>query len=200
MAYPGGHGLGIFDEGEDVLLICDHELGWVDKTTTDGRLIMTLLTRWIEQGVSFNKKVAEVVASEDVQAILNTLVDPDANKSEMEQRLASEVTPASEDILNQLEQSRVRIRALAAGVHWLQANFSHGKAADTLIRALVEVSEQLTWLDLGGSSVTDAALPDLQKCINLTRLHLENTAVTDKGMEYIKELPHLEYLIRHFHK
>lgn len=41
--YPGGHGLTLFDEGgEDVLFICDPEAGQVDKTTTDGRLLMTL--------------------------------------------------------------------------------------------------------------------------------------------------------------
>lgn len=43
--YPGGHGLTIFDEGgEDVLFICDPNVGQVDKTTTDGRILMTLET------------------------------------------------------------------------------------------------------------------------------------------------------------
>jgi hypothetical protein len=43
--YPGGHGLTIFDEGgEDVLFICDPGLGRVDKTTVDGKVLMTLKT------------------------------------------------------------------------------------------------------------------------------------------------------------
>ncbi|MGB3589046.1 MAG: 6-bladed beta-propeller, partial [Tunicatimonas sp.] len=42
--YPGGHGLTIFDEGgEDVLFICDPG-GRVDKTTVDGKKLMTLKT------------------------------------------------------------------------------------------------------------------------------------------------------------
>ncbi len=44
-AYPGGHGLSIFREGEeDMLFICDPNIGRVDKTTTDGKLLMTLKT------------------------------------------------------------------------------------------------------------------------------------------------------------
>ena len=43
--YSGGHGLTIFDEGgEDVLFICDPNIGQVDKTTVDGRVLMTLKT------------------------------------------------------------------------------------------------------------------------------------------------------------
>jgi hypothetical protein len=43
--YPGGHGLTLFDEGgEDMLFICDPGEGRVDKTTVDGKKLMTLKT------------------------------------------------------------------------------------------------------------------------------------------------------------
>ncbi|MCG2587593.1 hypothetical protein [Rhodohalobacter sulfatireducens] len=41
--FPGGHGLTLFDEGgEDVLFITDYSLEKVFKTTTDGRMLMTI--------------------------------------------------------------------------------------------------------------------------------------------------------------
>lgn len=41
--YPGGHGLTLFNEnGEDVLFICDNNRHQVIKTTTDGRVLLTL--------------------------------------------------------------------------------------------------------------------------------------------------------------
>jgi hypothetical protein len=44
-AYPGGHGLTIFNEGgEDVLFICDSTIGRIDKTTVDGKVLMSLKT------------------------------------------------------------------------------------------------------------------------------------------------------------
>lgn len=43
--YPGGHGLSIFDEGgEDMLLICDPNIGKVVKTNVEGNVLMTLQT------------------------------------------------------------------------------------------------------------------------------------------------------------
>ncbi|WPP48348.1 6-bladed beta-propeller [Catalinimonas niigatensis] len=43
--YPGGHGLSIFDEGgEDMLLICDPNIGKVVKTDIKGKVLMTLQT------------------------------------------------------------------------------------------------------------------------------------------------------------
>jgi hypothetical protein len=43
--YPGGHGLSIFNEGgQDMLFISDPNIGRVDKTTVDGKVLMTLKT------------------------------------------------------------------------------------------------------------------------------------------------------------
>ncbi|HEX8528545.1 MAG TPA: 6-bladed beta-propeller, partial [Cytophagales bacterium] len=44
-AYPGGHGLSLSKEGgEDMLFISDPNIGRVDKTTVEGKLLMTLKT------------------------------------------------------------------------------------------------------------------------------------------------------------
>lgn len=41
--FPGGHGLSIFNEGgEDMLFICDPNIGRVVKTTVDGKILMDL--------------------------------------------------------------------------------------------------------------------------------------------------------------
>ncbi len=41
--FPGGHGLTLHSEGgEDYLYICDYELSKVFKTTTDGRVLLTI--------------------------------------------------------------------------------------------------------------------------------------------------------------
>ncbi|MDO1450959.1 6-bladed beta-propeller [Rhodocytophaga aerolata] len=43
--YPGGHGLSLAKEGsEDMLFISDPNIGRVDKTTVDGKVLMTLKT------------------------------------------------------------------------------------------------------------------------------------------------------------
>ena len=155
-----------------------------------------LLTWWINEGAPFDKKVAEVEPGENVRSILNTLVDPDANKTEVEKLLATQVDPADEKTLREIQDRGILVRPLAHDMNWLQANVKpqNTQPADSVIHAFSGVSEQLTWLNLGGTGTTDELLASIVGFKNLTRLHLENTRVTDKGLKHLKKLPYLEYL------
>ena len=153
-----------------------------------------LLTWWINEGASFDKKVAELTADDETKAVLATLVDPDANKTEVEKLLASEVAPADKAALTQLGKSGVLVMPLSAEVSWLQVSMSSRGSGDSLVSALSSVAEQLTWLDLGNTQTTDEALKALPQFKNLTRLHLENTQISDAGLQHLKDLPYLEYL------
>ncbi len=153
-----------------------------------------LLNWWVKEGAPFDKKVAEVKVDEEIQAVLNTLVDPGANMTEVEKLLASEVAPASEQILKDLHSEGVQVMPLSAEIHWLQVSVPQNQSGDAVMNDLGKVSEQLTWLDLGGTATTDEALAAVSKFKNLTRLHLENTKVTDEGLQHLKDLPYLEYL------
>lgn len=153
-----------------------------------------LLKWWIAEGAPFDKKVAQVNVSDDVQKVLNTLVDPNANKTEVEILLASEIKAADEQTLSQLQTNGVQVMPLAEKVNWLQARIPMAKSGDSLMQSLSPLAEQLTWLDLGDTQTTDNALASLPQFKNLTRLHLENTQVTDAGLQHLKEMPYLEYL------
>ena len=155
---------------------------------------VALLTWWVNEGAPFDKTVAELTVVDEVQTVLNTLVDPDANKTEVEKLLASEVAPADEQVITQLEDAGVSVMPLAAEVSWLQASVPPRASGDSLVNALKPVATQLTWLDLGNTRTTDEALKALPQFKNLTRLHLENTQVSDAGLEYLKRLTYLEYL------
>jgi uncharacterized membrane protein len=72
-----------------------------------------LLAWWINEEATFDKKVAEVNVDEEVQMILNTLVDPDANKTEAEKLLSSKIEPADEQVLDQLQKKGVQVVSLA---------------------------------------------------------------------------------------
>ena len=153
-----------------------------------------LLKWWVAEGAPFDKKVAQVNVDDEVQKVLNTLVDPNANKSEVEILLASEVQAADEQALANLQTNGVQIMPLAEKVNWLQARIPMSKSADSIMQNLTPLAEQITWLDMGDTQTTDEALAALPQFKNLTRLHLENTQITDAGIQYIKEIPYLEYL------
>ena len=59
---------------------------------------------------------------------------------------------------------------------------------------LPKLTQQIVWLKLGDTQVTDAALTQIAKLKNLQKLHLEQTNVTDAGLKQLKDLNNLEYL------
>ena len=85
---------------------------------------------------------------------------------------------------------------LAANTNLLSVNFSlaGAKIDDAALESLKGVSEQLVWLNLANTSVTDAGLKVLAGFKNLRRLHLEKTGVGDEGLGSVKGLAELQYL------
>lgn len=171
-----------------------------DHMPPDGKTQLTdeqteLLIWWIREGASFDKTVAEVTVDDEVQAILNTLVDPDANKSEVEILLSSGAEPIEGEQLIKLRTRGIKVKPLAAKTNWLQAKLSPADSINSLMNEdLINIANQLTWLDLGGTGTTDEALVSIGQFRYLTRLHLENTLVTDQGLQYLMTLNYLEYL------
>ncbi len=69
--YPGGHGLSIFDEGgEDMLFICDPNIGKVVKTDIKGKVLMTLKTPHelgiYEEDMSFKPTETAIAPNGDI--------------------------------------------------------------------------------------------------------------------------------------
>ena len=85
---------------------------------------------------------------------------------------------------------------LAANTNLLSVNLSlaGAKINDAALESLKGVSEQLVWLNLANTSVSDAGLKVLSGFKNLRRLHLEKTGVGDEGLISVKGLAELQYL------
>ena len=59
---------------------------------------------------------------------------------------------------------------------------------------LLPIKEQLTWLNLSDTKITDDDLKVIAQFPNLSRLRLENNEVTDAGILHLTVLSHLESL------
>jgi len=65
---------------------------------------------------------------------------------------------------------------------------------DTLLKLLEPIRQQLVWLNLGNSNVTDTGMRIIGRLTNITRLHLNNTAITDSGLAQLKTDTNLHYI------
>ncbi len=106
------------------------------------------------------------------------------------------VAAADAKALEKLNQAGAVAIPLAANTNVVSVNFSMAgaKVNDAALEDLKPLAEQLVWLNLAGTSVTDAGLKSLAAFKNLQRLHLERTAVGDEGLGAVGGLAELRYL------
>jgi mono/diheme cytochrome c family protein len=111
-------------------------------------------------------------------------------------KLAEGVPAPPEDALNALRDLGVVAMPLDMTTPLVSVNLQYlgDTATDETLAQLQPLAQQITWLNLAGTAVTDAGLAQVAQLPNLTRLHLEKTAVGDAGLAQLKPLTNLEYL------
>lgn len=164
-----------------------------DHMPPEGKLQLTsdqidLISWWIDQGAPMDHTVSELEISEGISDALNKLT------VEGTSFLAkTEVPKADTAVVNKLRRRGIQVSSIAQKKNFLQAKYP--ESADSVnLELLIPISEQLTWLDLAKTAVTDSVLSRLAEFKNMTRLNLENTNIGDSGIKVLGTLEHLEYL------
>lgn len=161
---------------------------------------ISLLHWWIQNGAAFDKKVAQLKPDEKVKAFLASLETGGATQTQSTGESISpvfneKVAAASDVDIQKLTALNVIVMPVASGQNFLEANFVNARSFDDAqINLLSNLSEQIIWLKLGSTKITDKSLTELVKLKHLTRLHLEHTAITDAGLTQLQDLKYLEYL------
>ncbi len=160
---------------------------------------IALLTWWIDQGASADKKVSELKVTDQMKPVLASLTSGGGGnavaKSTVSPVLSLKVSPASEKDIEALKKVGLIVNNLSQDQNLLEVSAVNAAAfGDEQIALLAPLSGQIAWLKLGGTKITDASLKEIAKLKNLNKLHLEHTAVTDAGLVNLKGLPYLEYV------
>ena len=135
-----------------------------------------LVRLWISQGIKFKQ-------SEEVKIEKNQIIE-------------QVIPPADRNSLANLAQMGALAAPIAQDTNFIQIDFSQiaNEIGDNQLSYLKSFKEQLRWLDIGGTKITDSGLEKLVDFPNLTRLHLENTNVGDIGLSHLPALKNLVYL------
>jgi hypothetical protein len=151
---------------------------------------LAVLEWWIGAGAVHDKVVAEVGVPPRVGDILDARLGgkpPEAPPYRVATLVRSAPLAARLGIL---------IRPMSPDGPWIDVNARvAGKAfGDAQLAELAPVATAVTWLDVSGTSVTDAGLSQVRAMHWLQRLRLDETQVSDKGLASLSRLKHLEYL------
>jgi uncharacterized membrane protein len=150
-----------------------------------------LLEWWIASGAPSSGFVTTSEASNEVISKISSFLGLDKNRL-----LAQTVDPADESIIDSLQNSGFVITRLMKDNYFLDANFALSERAlnDADINLLLQLKEQLIWLDLRGSNVNDSHLEKIGTLENLIKLNLSGNDISDTGMQHLIQLPNLESL------
>ncbi len=155
---------------------------------------IALIHWWISTGASFDRKTKELEQPEKLKPVLLALQQPPAKKAPPEVP-EEPVAAADEKVLQKLKARGIVVLPVARNNNYLSVNFV---AADSVtandISLLLPLKKQVVWLRLSYKNIADSLLNIVGQLSNLTRLQLDNTPVTDKGLAHLSSLKKLQYL------
>lgn len=165
---------------------------------------IAVLTWWIENGASETATVASVKAPAEIESALAVLLAKGLPKTEAVAKVtkpkAKPLTEAEKKLVAEISAKMQALNAslmpLAQDTEQLRLGVINAadKFGDKELALLAPIAQQILWVDLSRSQVTDAAADTLAKMTNLERLHLENTKVSDASLAKLAALTNLEYL------
>ena len=158
-----------------------------------------VLKWWIASGAPFDKKVNQLAQTDKIRPVL--LSFQNAGDEEGEGTVADKDVPAQpvdkadDKAVAALKQRGALVIPIAQNSNYLEVSFLEDSTiTDKDMQLLVPVQKQIFSLKLQRTSVTDAALANLDKCDRLVRLNISHTAITDKGLASISKMSNLKYI------
>ena len=154
-----------------------------------------VLAWWIDAGVPNHDTLRALRAPAEIRVVfLRTLPAGERRAvEELQHRQASEYEATLSGLRASIPGS---LRPIVPGERDLEYTAAIAGAAfgDAELQKLGSVGNDLFWLDLSRTGITDAGLKVLAKMPNLERLDLRGTAVGDAGVRALAGLSHLETL------
>jgi len=154
---------------------------------------MELLYKWIEAGADMKKILKDYPETDSLKIFTSKFIKAPQHEEEPEEKFTfAAASPAEIKKLNDPFRS---VFPLSINSPALQAEFFVRQNFDRKkLEELLSVKEQLVILNLSHMPVTDADIKTVSKFINLEKLILNNTDITNKAMEELKNLKKLQYL------
>ncbi len=157
---------------------------------------IAVLRWWLQAGAPTNQTIAELKPPPDISRLLQpgtATASPSMTVKTVPPMSLEKALPIASKVGDDLG---IVIAAVSGNEPWLQCNaaIAGTNFGDSQLAQLLPLRLSLKWLDLAGTAVSDRGLAEVAQMPNLTRLHLERTAVTDSGLSALASLDSLEYL------
>jgi uncharacterized membrane protein len=153
---------------------------------------IALIQSWVEDGASFEHRLASFKQVSKIKGYLNSVLSQSVRKPLIP---AEDVPPANERDLSALREKGVVVIPVGAETNYLSVNFVNAReATDADLLLLLPLKDQLIWLNVGRTKITDDGLKTIGQLSNLSQLNLERTSIQDSGLANLAKLSRLTFL------
>ena len=150
---------------------------------------IALLSWWIKEGADFKAKVKELKKEEGIAAILQKFITPEDEATQLQIAAVKKAT------LQKLRSKGIPVYRIAENSNFVEVDLSRRKGIDkNTLKQLNPVAKQLISLNLGSTDIQDKDVSVLANFPHLQKLFLQQTPITDKGIEAFPKLDYLNYL------
>ena len=152
---------------------------------------IALIQYWIEEQAPFDKPIAAFENSQKITAIIETLKEA-PRQSWIPKEAVKE---ADGKALQKVTTLGVNPMRLASENNYLMVSFTgFQEVTDEQFNSLLQIKDQLVWLNLNNTRISDQQMEGISKLGNLRVLYLNNTHVTDAGISRLSALKELRWL------
>ena len=150
---------------------------------------------WIDNGADFTKKVKDVQQPDKIKPALISLQKGNEERKIIVDIPSAPVEKGDEVVMNKLRKSGVLVQPVSNGSNYLEVNFVNATVpADSLTNLLPALKKQLIQLKMSGIALTNQNISPISQCVNIRRLELDHSGITDSGLVYLQPLEHLQSL------
>jgi len=161
---------------------------------TDGKKPLTesevaILQWWIQTGAQEHALIPELHPGKKMQAILEDFFQ--VGRDEI---LDLVVPAASNDAIRKLLRDGFSVNQLTGNQNLYEVKLTPRAGTTPDYSNLLELKQQLVWLQLPACGISDEQLKTIAKLPNLYKLNLSRNPISDTGVNFIVSLPRLKVL------
>ncbi len=147
---------------------------------------IALVQVWIEEGANFEDRIGSLKQASRVKEYIKTAVTQTTRESLIP---SDEVSVADEKTITALTSKGILVIPIGSETNYLSVSFVNATTAtDDDLKLLLPLKDQLLWLNVGRTKITNEGLKIIGQLLNLTHLNLEYTSVDDAGMKELQTL------------
>jgi len=152
-----------------------------------------LLEWWITQGADYNNSISNLDVDPSIQSILLSLYSLDVTPRPWIEKTI--MTAPEPSIIEDIAASGLKVNLISSNNGWIEISNPIGTIVTVdQLDMLSSVAQQITWIQLANSGLTDDMLMQIKGLDNLTKLKIQGNPITSNGIRQLENLSNLETL------